>query len=231
MNKPVNHFVLARFYTPMVILSFAACIYAYFKPGITSPSYPDVEMKKALTKINSATLLSETKTTLDKDTNDRKLSPLFTYSYNDGSKILATIARVNKRDDFKIETYGLLTKNVEPIYLKSASFVNSIPYSITGMIGNNKSIQTCIIAKTNRLEESDIRLSALTSTLDNLYPNSNTLLDKILGTKKHMDYSCLVITYIPGQNHQKIPTENWITIVKNTQEALLTQAKANISTN
>jgi hypothetical protein len=223
--------MLTRFYTPMVIISLASCIYAYFKPGIISPSFPNVEMKKALTTVNSATLLSETKTPLDKDTNDRKLSPLFTYSYNDGSKILAVIARVSKKDDFKIETYGLLTKNIEPIYLKNSSFINSIPHSIIGMLGKTKSIQTCIIPKTTRIEESDIRLSALNSTLEKLNPRSNSLSDKILGNKKHIDYSCLVLTYIPQQSHQKIPTENWIVIVKNVQRALLSQAEANKSTN
>lgn len=231
MNKTVSQLILLRFYTPLVIISLAACIYAYFKPGIISPNYPEAEMKKALTSINSSHLLSKTKKALNQDTSDRKLSSLFVYNYNDGSKVLATIARVRKRDDFKIETYGLLTKGVEPIYLKNSTFVNSTPYSIIGMIDKSKSIQTCIIPKTTRIEDPDIRLSALTSTVEKLSPNSSTLLDKILGTKKSIDYSCLVLTYIPQQHHQNFPIENWNVIVKNAQEALFTEAKATTSTN
>lgn len=213
--------MLVKFYIPMVFLSLAACIYAYFKPGISTPRYPDTAMKKALAKINSASLTSETKIDLKKDTSDRKLSPLFTYNYSDGSRVLGTVARVKKRDDFKIETYGLLTKNIDPIYLRSPSFVDSIPHSITGLIGNRKSIQTCIIANTTRIEDNDIRLSALTSTLEDLTPHSNTLFDRILGTKKHIDYSCLVLTYLPPKSAAKIPNKDWINIVTNAQQALL----------
>ncbi|MEB3317228.1 MAG: hypothetical protein VKO39_03710 [Cyanobacteriota bacterium] len=219
-----------RFYVPMVLTSVLACIYAYFKPGITSPRYPQAEMKKALAKINSASLISDTSKILNYDTSDRKISPLFSYNYSDGSKILALVARVKKRDDFKIETYGLLTKNIDPIYLKNASFVNTAPHSLVGMIDKKKSLQTCIIPKTTRLEDSDIRLSELTSTLEELTPHASSWLDKIMGTKKHIDYSCLVMTYMPPNNTQSLPNEDWTVIIKNTQKALLNQSNSSSPT-
>lgn len=212
--------VLIKFYVFMLVISLAACIYAVLKPGITSPLYPDAKMNRALRNINSRSLISSKKTVLDKDSSDRKVSPLFTYDYDDGSQILATIIRVRKRDDFKIETYGLLTKNIDPIYIKNSNIILSNPPSIQGFIGKNKFIQTCIIPNSTRLEDSDFRLANLTATVERLNPHNNTLLSKILGTKKIIDYSCLVFTYKPGQNLNEMPPKDWQEIVRNVQGAV-----------
>jgi len=221
MNNQISPRTLRFTYVSMVFLSGFAFIYALLKPGITSPIYPSVEIEKALGKIDSASLISFKKVILNNDTSDRKLSPLFRYMYDDGSQILATMVRVRKRDDFKIETYGLLTKNIDPIYIRNSSFINSTPPSMAGLIDKVESIQTCVIPKTTQLEQSDVRLNSLTSTVERLSPQSNTLLTKVLGTKKDVDYSCLVVTYMPSRKFQRLPSNNWVTIVKKVQEALI----------
>jgi hypothetical protein len=212
--------MVLRVYAFTVVLALAACIYAFLKPGISSPIYPDVKIDKALKDISLGPLISSSEIKLNKDSSDRKLSALYTYNYKDGSKILASIVRVRKRDDFKIETYGLLTKNIDPIYLKNSSPVKNVPPSLSGMIGTEKYIQTCIVPKSTRLDESDFRLNNLTSIVENLNPRSNTLFDKIIGTKKNIDYSCLVLTYKPASSLNEFPPPNWNKIVKHFQEAL-----------
>lgn len=212
--------ILIKFYGSMIVLSLAACIYAFLKPGISSPLYPDTRMDRALKSINHLSLISSKKTLLNNDSTDRKTSPLFTYRYNDGSQILAAIVRVKKRDDFKIETYGLLTKNIDQLYIKNSNIILSDPPSVYGSIGKSKYIQTCIIPNSKRTGDSDFRLANLTSTIEQLNPHSNTLLDKIMGTKKIIDYSCLVLAYKPGQNLKEMPPKDWQEIVRHAQGAL-----------
>jgi hypothetical protein len=221
MDKQIRHSLLTRVYVSTLFISLAACIYSYFKPGITVPQYPEKEMKEALIRINSASLISTKTTTLGSGTSDRQVSSLFTYSYDDGSKVLAAIVRVKKRDDFKIETYGLLTKNLEPIYLKSPNFIDSAPYAVSGMIGKKKAIQTCIIPKTTDIKSGDIRLANLTTTLEDLTPHSNTIVDRIVGSRYNIDYSCLVLTYVPAGLNFETPPKEWPLIAKNVQSALL----------
>jgi hypothetical protein len=221
MNHKVAPPILLRFYVVVLFFSAVASLYVFFKPGILSPVYPEEKMKRSLEKINSASLISSSKKEVNKDSSDRKLSAIYAYNFNDGSRILAAKVRVRKRDDFKIETYGLLTKNIDPIYLKSASFVNSSPPSLSGMIDKDKFIQTCVVPKSSKLEESDFRLDRLLSIVESLNPTSNTLLDKFLGTKKNIDYSCLVITYKPSPNSQAMPPDNWKQLIRAVQRALL----------
>jgi hypothetical protein len=221
----MNHIVPSttltlRIYSLAVFLALMACIYAFLKPGISSPDFPEIRMKKALNEIGTESLISTSKTVLNKDSSDRTVSPLHTYRYSAGSKVLAAMVRVKKRDDFKIETYGLLTKNIDQIYLKNSNVLLSIPPSLHGMIGKDKYIQTCVVPKTTNVEESDFRLDNLTTIVEKLNPASDRLLDKIMGTKKHIDYSCLVLTYKPANNSVRMPPENWTKIIKNVQAAL-----------
>jgi hypothetical protein len=220
MNRMLTYPMVLRVYAFTVFLALAACIYAFVKPGISSPIYPEVKMENALKDISLGVLISSSETKLDKDSSDRKLSALYTYNYKDGSKILATIVRVRKRDDFKIETYGLLTKNIDPIYLKNANPVITVPASLSGTIGTEKYIQTCVVPKSKRLGENNFRLNDLTSTVEKLNPRSNTLFDKIIGTKTNIDYSCLVLTYKPASSLNEFPPSNWNRIVKQVQGAL-----------
>lgn len=207
----------------MVFLSLGASLYSYLKPGISSPAYPDEKIKESLNLINSTKLISMTVKSLNQDSSDRKASKLYTYLYADGSELLGTLVRVRKKDDFKIETYGLLTKNLSPIYIKSGIFVNSIPYSTVGSIGNRRAIQTCVIPGTNKLNENDIRLSELTAAVERLYPSSKTIFTKLLGTEQIIDYSCLVLTYKPSLRSPEINQKNWLSIVKNVQAAMATK--------
>jgi hypothetical protein len=220
MKQALNNLVLTRVYSSLLFLSLSACLYSYFKPGILSPIYPEEKLKTALSKLDTYTLTSASHTTLDKDTSDRKLTPVYTYTYSDGSKVLGTLVRVKKRDDFKIETYGLLTKDIEQIYLKNPRFTDLIPYSLIGSIDERNSIQTCIVPKTTKLGEVDIRLSNLTSSAESLHPQSFSLANKFLGTKKNIDYACLVLTYQPISKDQKLNFNRWTTIVRNVQDSL-----------
>jgi len=220
MNRIITYPMVLRVYAFTLVLALAACIYAFLKPGISSPIYPKVNIDKALKDIGLGLPISSSEKQLNKDSSDRKLSALYTYNYKDGSKILATIVRVRKRDDFKIETYGLLTKNIDPIYLKNANAVKSVPASLSGLIGTEKYIQTCVVPKSTRLDESDFRLNNLTSIVEKLNPRPNTLFDKIIGTKKNIDYSCLVLMYKPASSLNEFPPSNWNRIVKHFQEAL-----------
>ncbi|MFN9546478.1 MAG: hypothetical protein ACK6AD_05330 [Cyanobacteriota bacterium] len=221
MNASVSHPSLIKVYTSVALLSLIACIYAYFKPGISSPIYPDKKMRIALKQIGGESLVSSRSISLNKDTSDRKLSPLFIYNFENGSKILTAIVRVKKRDDFKIETYGLLTKNIEQIYLKNTTFTDVVSPSITGSVGNTQYIQTCIVPKSTKVEESDVRLSNLISIVERLNPRSDTLLAKIMGNKKNIDYSCMVITFKPASGLKVMPSQEWKEIIKHAQEALL----------
>ncbi len=209
-----------RVYSLSVLIALGACIYAMLKPGLSVPVYPERKMNSALKSTGTESLISMTKSTLKKDTSDRTVSPLYSYIYSDGSKIMATLVRVKKRDDFKIETYGLLTKNIEPIYLKNSSFVASTPPSLSGMIGKDRFFQTCIIPKSKTPEEIDFRLDRLLTTLKQVNPASDSLLDKIMGTKKYLDYSCLVLTYKPSKASQLMPPNSWQIITRNVQKAL-----------
>jgi hypothetical protein len=179
-----------RVYVFSVLLALSACIYAVFKPGISPPIFPEASMRNALNHIGNESLTSTSKRTLNKDSSDRTTSFLYTYNYSDGSKIMAVMVRVKKRDDFKIETYGLLTKNIDPIYIKNSTIVPSTPPSLSGVIGKDKFIQTCIVPKTRN----------------------------IIGLKKHIDYSCLVLTYKPAIDSLGLPPKNWPILIRKVQD-------------
>jgi hypothetical protein len=221
MKEVINNLTLKRVYGSLLFLSLSACLYSYFKPGIFSPTYPAQSIKEALGSLDSEPLTSATQETLDKDTSDRKLSPLYTYKYSDGSQVLGVLVRVRKRDDFKIETYGMLTKDIEEIYIKNPRFTAMVPYSLIGSLNQKNSIQTCIVPQSTKLDDVDIRLSNLISSAESLHPQSFSLTDKLLGLKKDIDYACLVLTYQPASQDQTLTSNRWKTIVKNVQTALL----------
>lgn len=164
-------------------------------------------------------------TTFENDSSDRKPSPMYVYKFSDGSEIRSAMVRVKKRDDFKIETYGLLTKNLDPIYIRNPISSPLFSNSAVGNIDTKKSIQTCIVPLTTRYDQADIRLQSLTDSVENLKPNSaNFFSDKILGRKRPIDYSCLVLTYFPGAKqtiHEKAQLEEWKALVNRVQKAML----------
>jgi hypothetical protein len=222
MHNQLPQKLLFQTYLFVLFVCSIFTIYTVLKPGISSPPYPE-KLDQFFKQIGSSQLTSTTQIKFKKNSSDRTTSPIYKYSYDDGSKILATIVRVRKKDDFKIETYGLLTKNIDPIYLKNSSFVNTTPPSHSGVVGKNKFIQTCVIPGSSKLADSDFRLAPLTATVERLNPRKKSLLDRFLGTAKSIDYSCLVLTYqIPASSNQ-IPPQNWQTIVSNVQDALKSQ--------
>jgi hypothetical protein len=218
MQSTASPRMTLRVYVFSVLLALSACIYAVFKPGISPPIFPEASMRNALNHIGNESLTSTSKRTLNKDSSDRTTSFLYTYNYSDGSKIMAVMVRVKKRDDFKIETYGLLTKNIDPIYIKNSTIVPSTPPSLSGVIGKDKFIQTCIVPKTRNIKDSDFRLDRLTEIAESVHPSSSTFLDKIIGLKKHIDYSCLVLTYKPAIDSLGLPPKNWPILIRKVQD-------------
>jgi hypothetical protein len=212
--------LLLQTYILSLISSLIGTTYVLVKPGISVPTFPDNQLSSVLKRVGSSTLSSLTKLDVDKNSSDRKLSPIYKYSYSDGSSLLATIVKVRKRDDFKIETYGLLTKNIDPIYLKNSTFLDIVPPSLLGTVSNTKFIQTCIIPGTNRLEDSDFRLGNLTTIIEKLYPKKTSIFDKLLGTRKHINYSCLVLTYQLSSNPNDLSIKKWQNLVREVQSAL-----------
>jgi len=219
MTKQLSQKFLFQYYSFVLALSTVFTLYVLLKPGINSPVYPK-NLSNSLRKIGSSSLISVKEQKFEKDSSDRKLSSVFKYSYDDGSKIIASMVRVRKKDDFKIETYGLLTKNIDPIFLKNSMFINTIPPSHSGIVGKDKFIQTCVIPGSTQLADSDFRLSELTKTVEKLNPRKKNLWDRFLGTAKSIDYSCLVLTYKIPSGLKQMPPRNWLTIVSKAQAAL-----------
>jgi hypothetical protein len=220
MTHKLSSPLLLKTYTFIVILSIASCLYVFLRPGIRPPIYPANKLTSALQDLGSSKLVTTTSTHLNKDSSDRTISPIYTYNYSNNSKLLATMVRVRKRDEFKIETYGLLTKNIEPIYLKNSMATPGIPPSLSGTIGKDTYLQTCIVPKSTRIEEADFRLNNLTSIVERLSPSSSSSLDKLLGNKKIIDYSCLVLTFKSSSQSKDQVHKNWRQIISNVQKAL-----------
>ena len=221
-NSTVLH---KSFYLTLLVSSIGFSVYSLLRPGLSAPRYPATKMYQELSQIDGKKLITTSMTTLENDSSDRKASPLYVYRYSDGSEVRAAMVRVKKRDDFKIETYGLLTKNLAPLYIPNPISNPNFPNIAFGKIKDSKSIQTCIIPHTTRLDQTDIRLPALTSTVEDLNPTtSNFIHDKVLGRTRPLDYSCLVLTYIPPSNKNsfdiKSQLEDWKKYVTKAQEAM-----------
>lgn len=222
MNLYLSSLFLSRVYGSLLVVASFFSVYSLLKPGIETPDFPK-QLSRILNKVGTSKITSSKKLDFTKDSSDRKFSPIYKFSYEDGSNILATMVRVRKRDDFKIETYGLLTKNIDPIYLKNSTFIDTIPPSHVGSVGKNKFVQTCIIPGSTKLSDSDFRLAGLTSTVERLNPRKKNLLDKFLGTVESIDYSCLVLTYQYPSASMTEPPKNWSEIVSSVQKALSTK--------
>lgn len=212
---------LRHIYLFLLFLSLLACIYSFFVPGILKPDFPSSRMRGKFLQLNSHNLLSVKEITAADDNSDRKLSTTYNYSYSDGSNIIATVVRVRKRDDFKIETYGLLTKGISALYIKNPRMTNSIPHSIYGSLNNRDSFQTCIIPGSQTLDQVDIRLNSLTANVEDLDTAASNLFSKVLGTEKVHDYSCLVLIYQPSPlANPSERSSTWNSIIELAQMAL-----------
>ena len=214
-------FYLRHIYFFFIFFSLLASLYSLFVPGISKPIFPSGKMRENLLQLDLPSLLSFKKIDAAKDSSDRKLSSIYHYRFSDGSDLFATVVRVRKRDDFKIETYGMLTKGISEIYIKNPRMTNLVPYSIYGLINNRDSIQTCIIPGTTSLDKVDIRLSSLTASVRDLNASESNLTSKFLGTEKVRDYSCLILTYQPSTVlNPSDRSRTWNSMIKLSQLAL-----------
>jgi hypothetical protein len=212
---------LNRYYIIMLSLAFLATLHSLVKPGISSPLYPTILSEKFNRTDILKSALPVTTKELRQDTSDRKFSKLYEYNFADGSRLFAVMVRVRKRDDFKIETYGLLTKNVDPIYIRSPIPSNSIPFSMIGTVHGRKTFQTCVIPGTTQLGQVNVQLFPLLTQADKLavHSHSQSLFSKFFGTDDKSDYSCLVLTYQP-KTSGRVSRETWVSIISNAQLAL-----------
>lgn len=222
--SPSSFIALRKVYISFVGLASIACLYSLLKPGISAPIHPSSQMLSAMNAVDNLKVLSTETTKLDNDSTDRMLSKLYQYNLSDGGNVKSVMVRVRKQGDFKIEGYGLLTKNVSPIYIKDSRFSDSIPYSIIGILAKHQTFQTCIVPRSTKIEEVDVRLSPLTSIVRSMrVSSSNRWLSKILGLEKSPDYSCLVLTYKPSSKFTNTASvRTWSAIVKEVQRALAT---------
>ena len=212
---------LRSIYVLVLVFSFLASLYSFFVPGISKPNFPVGKMREYLLQLDYPSLVSFKKTDTARDSSDRKLSSIYHYRFSDGSDLYATLVRVRKRDDFKIETYGLLTKGISELYIKNPRMTNSVPFSIYGLINNRDSLQTCIIPGTTKLDQVDIRLSSLTSSVRNLNTSASNIPSKLLGTEEALDYICLVLTYQPSIALNKLArSRTWNSMIELAQLAL-----------
>jgi hypothetical protein len=209
---------LKPYYIFLLVVALLASFYSYFKTGISSPSYPSLLHSKLKTSSFMQGLKTSSSIAIDKETSDRKLSPIYQYKLKDGSILKAVMVRVRKRDDFKIETYGLLTKGIDEIYIKSPTFIPNKPYSMIGIINGKKTLQTCILPGTKKLDEVNVQLFPLIAQADRLAGNSQSLLSKLLGTDDRADYSCLVLTYQP--HSLGTAKDQWEKIIHTVQLAM-----------
>ena len=206
---------LKRHYVLLALLAMFACFYSYYRTGINSPIFPTLLTAKVKTLGRSdQAILTKTFKLVD-DTSDRKLSHVTRYTFHDGSRLFAVMVRVRKRDDFKIETYGLLTKGIDLIYIRSPMFSNAVPYSMIGLIKGVKTLQTCVIPGTTQLEQANVQLFPLLSEADKLAGSSQSILSKLLGTDDRSDYSCLVLTFQPKSNQSSL--KDWKAIITAAQ--------------
>ena len=214
---------LKQQYILLASLALLACVLSYYRSNISSPMFPPLLTSKlnALNSSNS-TILSKS-FQLAENTSDRKLSSVTRYTFPDGSRLFAVMVRVRKRDDFKIETYGLLTKGLDLIHIKSPLFSNTVPYSMVGLIKGIKTLQTCVVPGTTDLEQVNVQLFPLQSQADRLAGNTQSFFSKLLGTDDRSDYSCLVLTYQPNSDTAK---NAWIEIIRAAQMSMLSSTSS-----
>ena len=208
-------------YIALVFISTAACLYSFFKPGIASPPYPSPLLNKVFVTnqpLHTSTLIKD----LKQDSSDRKLSQLYQYKFSDGSELLSLMVRVRKRDDFKIETYGLLTKGIDSIYIKSPMFNPDVPSSMQGYIANRLALQTCVIPGSTRLDQANVQLIPLLDLIDQANRYNRSPLSKLIGIADQSDYACLVLTYFPSNTNQshKVTRDQWSSFIARAQLAL-----------
>lgn len=211
---------LKTFYQFLVSLAILASSYSFLKPGISPPEYPVSKVNAALQRLDP-NLVSSRERDLKSDSSDRKISKLYQYTFNDGSELLSLVVRLRKKDEFKIEAYGQLTKNLDPIYMKNPVFKSDIPRSMYGVINGLTYYQTCLVPGSTSLDQVDVRLYPLTSVVESLVHRRKDIMTRMLGSNARFDYSCLVLSYKPPAFKQESEAiKIWSMILSNIQVAL-----------
>lgn len=207
-------------YVFLIFMSSLACIVSSQNSKISVPPFPDTKMRNALASLPTSKLIKASESSLDANSSDRSFSPLYSYLFNNSSRLLIVNARVRKRDDFKIETYGQLTKGIDPIYLENSRFISN-PNSLKSIVDNKTVYQSCIIPGSNKLSDIDVRLNPLASYIARESNQSKNVMTRILGLEKKKDYSCFVVTFYPNGNFSEDEQlREWTTILKSLQQVL-----------
>lgn len=223
-HRKLSNLSLKKTYILFLFLAATGCIYVLLKPGISKPILPTLKLSdtEIFGEHHGSRIVSSDSIDLNKDSSDRKLSRLETYTFSDGSQLLSVMVRVRKQGDFKIEGYGLLTKNIDQIYMENSTFSNAIPYSMIGSLNNRRVYQTCIVPSSTNINQVDVRLAPLTSIIKKRSQSeANRLLLKLLGLERMQDYSCLVLTFKPSAKFNEVSSFNsWKSLVQNIQRSI-----------
>lgn len=207
-------------YVFLIIMSSLGCIFSSQNSKISIPIFPDLTVKDALESLPSSKLIKVSESPLDANSSDRHFSPLYSYFFKDSSRLLIVNARVKKRDDFKIETYGLLTKGIDQIYLENSRFISS-PNSLRAFVDKKPVYQSCIIPGSNQLNDIDVRLNPLTSFIERKSNSSKNVITRVFGIDRKRDYSCFIITFFPNANlSEDEQLKDWKTILTKLQQVL-----------
>lgn len=212
---------IKRSYRLLIIASIFGCLVSSQNSALTIPTLPEEHIKKALASMPSSKLINVSRINPEANTSDRMLSPILVYTFDDSSRLLAVNVRVKKRDDFKLETYGLLAKGIKQIYLENSRLIGGPPFSLKSIVENKTVYQSCIIPGSKDLNDIDVRLAPLTSFIAKNSDSSKSFLSKFLGLSKRRDYSCVVVTFFPdGTISEDAQLRKWTSILSTLQKSL-----------
>jgi|688.fasta_scaffold243535_3 hypothetical protein len=214
--------IIKNIYLFLIVSSAIGCLLSSQSSSISKPTYPESKIKPALLSLSSSKLINSFAKVLDDSTSDRKVSSLYTYNYDDSSRLLIVNVRVKRRDDFKLEAYGLLSKGLKDIYLENSRLIGGPPFYLKSMINNQPVYQSCIIPGSRELDEIDVRLIPLTSVIEEKSEISRNIFSKLIGSSIKNDYSCFVITFFPDKKlNENDQLQKWNTLLSNLQQILL----------
>lgn len=214
--------IIKNIYLFLIVSSAIGCLVSSQGSSISKPTYPESEIKPALLSLSSSKLINSYAKVLDDSTSDRKTSSLYTYNYDDSSRLLIVNVRVKRRDDFKLEAYGLLSKGLKDIYLENSRLIGGPPFYLKSMINNQPVYQSCIIPGSRELDEIDVRLFPLTSVIEKKSEISRNIFSKLIGSSIKSDYSCIVITFFPDKKlDENDQLQKWNTLLSHLQQILL----------
>lgn len=198
-------------YLFLVTLALLSSLYLVINGGINEPKISVSTLKRSLSTVSQITEVKETREVKKSNSSDRMISPLYSFSYADGSTVLTAMVRMRKRGDFRIEAYGPITKDVEVLEIKNPEPNQYFPVAVAGSLANKYSIQTCLVPNSRDNRDIGVSLQTLTSASDKLVSRKKDLMMKILGQNQNRDYTCMVITYQPNAGNRS--QNAWLKII------------------